>query len=322
MLHDYGKYDSITASSSSVADAKKMLLSRQARYSGLIDLLKFSEQEFSEALSGATVWLAINVNEAELPAQLDVAKAAGVSRVFVLTTADGPSPTLSDAAALTAKLDASGLAYTVMRTGCLDPKSSGGGGLKLGEIDLPTCETVGRDDVFRFVTEALTLPGASGRLFSFCPSVDASQLKEMRLAGCDRREEAEALLAGVIVETLPEEQQKEVVVDEEEARISAAEAEAEREEELKELLVKARERGIESAKKQKEKEEFLAAKRAERAQYYIATEEEQAEAKGEKGESDEDPSPPSSPPSSPPPPKPPSGGGDSDKPDEPPLAMA
>ena len=72
-----------------------------------------------------------------------------------------------------------------MRTGSLG-KSGEGGGLLIGEVDDAVCDEVPIDDVFRFITEAMTIPEAEGRAFSLCPSADASQLKQMRLAGYSR----------------------------------------------------------------------------------------------------------------------------------------
>ena len=253
----------ITAHSSSVADAKKMLLSRQARYTGLIDGLEFAEGELADAMAGATTWVAVNADESKLASQLETAKGAGVTRVFVLLTADGPTEALSDADALKATLEASGMTWTVMRTGSMSA-TGGGGGLKLDEVDMATCAEVPKEDIFRFVTEALTIEESYSRMFSLCPSADVSQLKEMRMAGCDRREEAEALLRGQIQEGALEEQAK---AAEEKAAAegaasakSAEEEEAEREEELKELLAKAKKKGEENAIKRAEEEKLKQAR--------------------------------------------------------------
>jgi len=106
LLHDYGDFDEVTALSSSVSNAKKMLLSRQARYSGLVDVLKFSEGELAEAMAGADIWLAVNADEAKLASQIAAAKAAGVKRVFVHVSPDGAA--LGDAKAVESALAASG----------------------------------------------------------------------------------------------------------------------------------------------------------------------------------------------------------------------
>jgi hypothetical protein len=91
----------------------------------------------------------------------------------------------ADTAALKTALEQAAIKYTIMRTGTLG-KSGEGGGLLLGEVDDAVCEEVPIDDVFRFITEAMTISEAEGREFSLCPSADASQLKQMRLAGCSR----------------------------------------------------------------------------------------------------------------------------------------
>mmetsp|Transcript_37188 Transcript_37188/g.110643 ORF Transcript_37188/g.110643 Transcript_37188/m.110643 type:complete len:371 (-) Transcript_37188:207-1319(-) len=294
LLHDHGAFDKITACSSSTADAKKMLLSRQARYSGLIDVLHFSESPLGDTMAGATTWLAVNAEEAALEGQLAQAKAAGVRRVFVHLGADGPSPTVANQEALHSALEACGAEYTVMRAGSLTAGGLGGG-LKLSALDEPTCAELPKDDVFRFITEALTLPEASGRLFSLCPNLDDSQFREMRRAGCDRREEAKALLDGVISETAAVDAAAAATAakkDSEEAKLPQQTAE-EREAELKKLLEQARLDGIANAKRRQEEEEAKAAARAERLQQIKdqapkGVEEGEEEEEGKKGDGADD----------------------------------
>ena len=139
MLYDFGNFASITAYSEDTANAKKMLISRQTRYSGLIDVLEFVEGAPAGGAFSSDVWLAIDPDEAALPMQLTAAAAAGVKRVFLLL-----SDALADAAALDTQLAASGLEYTVMRTGPL-VAGPGGSGLKLAELDMPVCDEVPRE---------------------------------------------------------------------------------------------------------------------------------------------------------------------------------
>lgn len=241
-VYDFGDFGKITAFGSSTADSKKMLLSRNARYSGLLDVLEFAEggaAELATAFGGADTWLAVNADEATVLEQLKAAEAAGVKRAFVhVSASEAPS---MDVTAVSSAL--SSLKYTVMRTGSLS-KTGGGGGLIVGEIDLPTCDEVPADDVFRFITEALTLPEAEGRAFSLCTSVDSSQLREMRMAGCSRREEVLAFLQGKISDKAVEAVAAEPTAEEAAATAkSEAEIAAAREEELKALLAKAKVRG-------------------------------------------------------------------------------
>lgn len=141
MLNDFGRYASIKAVSDSVVDAKKALISRAGRYSGLLDVLSFHEGEPSAAFEGAASWLAINADESTIGPKIDAAAAAGVSRVFVLI-----SDAVAASDALETQLKASGMAYTIMRVGKLVGTPSGVG-YKLGELDLPVCEDVAKEDV-------------------------------------------------------------------------------------------------------------------------------------------------------------------------------
>jgi len=272
-IHDFGRHKSIAPFSESAAAARKSLISRRARYSGLLDVLDCRQGE----MGTADIWLAINADEKALPAQIAAAKEAGVKRAFILISAAGPSPALEDAAATEALLVASGMKYTVMRTGNLvapaesgtvDPTESGG--LRIGEIGSAVCEDVSAEDVYRFVTEAMTLPEAEGRLFSLCPTEDTTQLKQMRLCGYERRDEVAALLRGFIAE--PSEEDKAAAVEQEPELVLRSEAEVaeERAEELKELLARARARGEEAQRKMKFEEEEKARMRAEQQAYYSA----------------------------------------------------
>jgi len=85
-VHDQGDYSKITAFSSSIAESKKMLLSRQARYSGLVDVLTFAEggsAELAAAFAESTAWIAVNADQATLAEQLSAAEAAGIKRAFI-----------------------------------------------------------------------------------------------------------------------------------------------------------------------------------------------------------------------------------------------
>jgi hypothetical protein len=60
-----------------------MLLSRQARYSGLIDSLDFCEGEIGEAFADASQWVALNIDEETIFAQISAAKASGIQRALL-----------------------------------------------------------------------------------------------------------------------------------------------------------------------------------------------------------------------------------------------
>ena len=131
------------------------------------------------------------------------------------------------------------MVYTVMRTGALVDGGASGGGLAVGAADAAVCGEVSKEDVFRFVTEALTMPEASGQVslapptltapwpdqpqplltptlslkpnpypnpnpnqvFSLCPSEEArGPLREMRMRGCSRRDEVRAVIRGFVAD--------------------------------------------------------------------------------------------------------------------------
>merc|ERR1719482_973409 len=71
-LHDFGDFGKIVASSASTPDAKKMLMTRNARYSGLLDVLEFREGA-TPSFEGVSTWLALNADEATLAADIDAA---------------------------------------------------------------------------------------------------------------------------------------------------------------------------------------------------------------------------------------------------------
>ena len=248
-----------------------MCISRQARYSGLIDVLDFAEggnAELTTALGDASTWVCCNADEAALPAQLAAAQSAGVGRVFI--HASGAVDTAAIEAA------AGSLDYTLMVTGKFG-KAAGGGGLIVGDASSAS-DGLPIDDAYRVLVEGLTIPEASKRILSLSLAADGSQLKEMRMAGCTRREECEALFKGQIKERTAEEIEAakssvgkgaaavEEVVDErsdEEKRLA-------QEEEVKALLVKAKVRGEENQKRMAAEEALKQAERAERLEYMKA----------------------------------------------------
>ena len=294
-LYDFGGYASITASSTSTAEAKKMLISRKTRYSGLIDVLSF-EEAATPSFEGADSWLALNVDQATIGAQIDAAAAAGVKRAFFLC-----STLITSWEPLEEKLKAAGMTFTMMRIGELAEAAEAGAGLKLGALDLPVCEAVAKDDVFRFVTEALSLDEASDKAFSLCPSEGtAPALKQMRLCGYERRDEVKAILSGVVpdddataaaadLSPAEQEEQAELVMR------SEAEVAAEREEELKALLERARKRGEELAEKRRFEEEEKLVWRKEQERYY-STQDRKDKNGGDAGDDDDTPTIPDAPP--------------------------
>lgn len=281
-LFSFGNWAKIACVTTSTKQAKKMLLSREARYSGLIDVLEIIETpdvagaagETSTQLAQYDTWLVLNADEAKLGGQISAAKAAGVQRLLLTVCASGGA--LSDATALERQLTESGIAYTVIRTGELS-KDILGSPLRIDSIDTPTCAELSRADAFRVAMEALTISEAHGKMFSLCPadSDDVSAVfKEMRFAGADRRQEVVALIKGAVEERSA--QLKEASASAAAAKAAAdagtpdpdynpAEAAAKTKEDVDAAFKRAQERAVRVAEEQAQRELLLDEKRKERA---------------------------------------------------------
>jgi len=284
-LHEHSRV-TLMPFGSDVNDAKKMLLSRQTRYNGLYDSLDFragGAPELAAALADAEALLILNADAATVGDQVRAAVGAGVKRVVVHVLAtDAPAV---DTAALESELAKGGVAYTIMRTGVLNPKSQGSG-LQVSALDLPTCGEISREDAFRFLTEALTLEEASNRAFSLCTSerTEAS-LKGMRIAGRTRREEVAALLRGEVEERDPDETRDQATVM---TTARPQQTDEERREELASIFAKAKKDAEINKKRMEYEEEEKKMKRAEMEKLYGARPQPETKDDEEDGESTRD----------------------------------
>jgi len=117
LVHGQGKFDKIIAFTPDSKSAKKKLLGRSARYSGLSSLLEFTEGSTDDLLAtdgpltGVNSWLAFEVDSASVLAKAEAAKAAAVKNVIFVVSGD------ADMSAAEALLKESGATYTFIRTG-------------------------------------------------------------------------------------------------------------------------------------------------------------------------------------------------------------
>jgi hypothetical protein len=256
-LHATGKFEAMTAVSSSSADARKLLLSRQARNAGVVEVLNIvegSNADLGDIFSNASSWIVVNADKEQLLEQVSAASKAGIKRAFIHIASSEAS---IDMQSVTDALVSSSMEYSVMRTGSL-LKTGSSAGQVVAEFNSANCPEIPIGDVFSFISEAMTIDEAKGRTFSFCGSPDHSQLTEMRKSGCTRREEVEALLRGDIKERTPEEieQAEEAVKSDQEKGAAASKPKQTPEEkaaELEQLKKQAIERQRELAEKKKQK---------------------------------------------------------------------
>jgi len=331
-LYSYGNWAKLACVTASERQAKKLLLSREARYSGLIDALQFIEAadvgSAGDALQGYDTWMVLNADESKLPAQIEAAKAAGVRRMLICVSVGSGSSSLADVAALEERLRAAGIVYTIIRTGELS-NDVVGQPMRIDTIDTPSCAELSRSDAFRVCMEALTIEAAENKAFALCPGDSdetKSVFKEMRFAGANRRQEVVALIKGAVgmrQEELAKATAKAEAIKKGDVKpeVDPAVAKAKAEEDVQKAFERASERAKRVAEEEKAKEALLEEKRKERQKTQDAIDARIAEKKregGGGGDDDDDAGPKG---------KKDDGkggddkdGGDGSKPDEPPLA--
>lgn len=106
ILQAQGKWEKIVAFSDSVSFAKKRLISRKSRYSGLLDVLEFEEGDkydaatMEEKLKGISAWLCFDCEGDKIKDSVEVAKKAGVKSMVISSTvsaSDAASAGVEDA---------------------------------------------------------------------------------------------------------------------------------------------------------------------------------------------------------------------------------
>ena len=106
ILQAQGKWEKIVVFSDSVSFAKKRLVSRKSRYSGLLDVLEFEEGDkydsatMEEKLKGISAWLCFDCAADKIKDSAEFAKKAGVKTMVISSTvsaADAASTGVEDA---------------------------------------------------------------------------------------------------------------------------------------------------------------------------------------------------------------------------------
>ena len=196
---------------SQMAPTRKKLLSRSARYSGLLNVLDFAvadidtESQLTALLAGAGAWLAFNVTQQSIPAYAKSAIDAGVKRAIF--TLELPVDRINETAipefdAAIHTFEQAGGAFTGIRHGVVVP----------GDEDNPyeivnataNCldgkSTVERGVLGRVVAELLRIDASSNKacgLFS-SGAFAGAYLSVLRSAGLTRQQEVEKIFSGGI----------------------------------------------------------------------------------------------------------------------------
>lgn len=92
ILQAQGKWEKIVAFSENMSFAKKRLVSRKSRYSGLLDVLEFDEGDkydpvtMEEKLQGCSAWLCFDCEGGKVKESVEVATKAGVKTMVITST--------------------------------------------------------------------------------------------------------------------------------------------------------------------------------------------------------------------------------------------
>jgi len=207
------EFETIVAFVDDVAFAKKRLLSRSARYSGLLDILDFTEAGVPgglpspEQLEGVKSWVAVFDSD-DLVNKVDevsaiIRQVGTIDNIAILAT-DAARLDTADEKHIVETLETSGAKYTMVAVGELqdipegtDPYSF----YELGssESTVPEDPTFSRDEAMRIIAECLQLEAGVNRALSFSKVTDANAteaklVKGLREAGYARVQEVDHML--------------------------------------------------------------------------------------------------------------------------------
>jgi len=196
--------------------AKKRLLSRSARYTGLLDKLDMKEASAPGALptaadlEGVKSWVAYLEAEgndkifAEIEGIAEVAKAASVENVAILVTGANELDAEASKKALEKLQGSDSMSYTLVAVGKLEEHAEGSVPYRYAEFGtedgvIPENAIFSRDESLRMVTELLQLEAGANKALSFrevynVNVTEARLVKGLREAGYARPQEIDHMI--------------------------------------------------------------------------------------------------------------------------------
>lgn len=209
------RYSKIIAFVNDIGFAKKRLLSRSARYTGLLDKLDFAQAESPGALpsasqlDGVKTWVAYLDHEPNMLERVQeiasLAKASSsLANLAIVLAGANELDTAACQQALDSLKGSEGLQYTLVAVGKLTDKPQGTDPYQLQEFGTPegfinaTCE-FSRDESCRLISELLQLESGANKAFSFMEvdDVNATEyklVKGLRAAGYTRTQELDHMV--------------------------------------------------------------------------------------------------------------------------------
>jgi len=198
---------------------KKRLLSRSARYTGLLDKLDFKEAAAEGALpvpaqlEGINSWVATLESNGDLVEKVKaiaalVKDASDLQNISIMVTnAGGESISAADRVAVVDALKDCGKEYTLLVMGKLEDRDEGKTPYKFRDFAsdddelalLPEDAVFSREEAMRMVTETLQLDAGANKALTFSEvyqtnATEAKLIKGLRQAGYARCQEIDHLL--------------------------------------------------------------------------------------------------------------------------------
>ena len=207
------EFNKIIAFVDDIAFAKKRLLSRSARYGGLLNKLDFAQASeagglpSAEQLVGVKTWVAY-FEDGDLAAKakqmVDVAISAESVENIAILLANANQMEASAVSGTVKALKDSGKKYTLVAVGKIEDHAEGKIPYKYAPVDseegvLPADAIFSRDEAMRMITECLQLECGVNKALSFSEVYDvnateAKLVKGLREAGYARPQEIDHML--------------------------------------------------------------------------------------------------------------------------------
>jgi hypothetical protein len=222
------QFTKIIAFVTDMAVSKKRLLSRSARYTGLLDKLSFRQEEEEngnklpsvEQLAGVKSWLAVidasttspnyAVEQCYAIAQLAAAAGPDLTNVAILLTGANSMDLSTTCQKVIDSFVNSGKCYTMVAVGTLTDEPEGKHPYRpaplfgttdavAAAVPLAANATYSRQEAFRAITELLQLESGVNTAFAFTEvyesnSTEARLIKGLRSAGYDRLQEMDHMI--------------------------------------------------------------------------------------------------------------------------------
>jgi hypothetical protein len=184
----------ITAVADDIPFARKRLVSPKSVYSGLVDVLQFSDN-LADALSGQDAWIAFNVSSADIYELAGKAIESGIKRVVFTVQLAENECSRSDLKfeESSSILKSAGIQFTFLKHGRYRDMEESKFPYRVvrGSLPIPEAEAhmLSSGDLMRIVTEVLDIPKTFGSVYGIGPGtkVDTEILVYMKSQGWPER---------------------------------------------------------------------------------------------------------------------------------------